>query len=116
DPRGDGSGFVQLGAGSYDARRLRAAFDFALVPDKLFMRVAGGTQKSNGYVDRLDFACANPADAGTLKATANANCRIGEAGGHDETFGRVALKWVINDDAAARLSLSTIDGNNQAVP
>ena len=116
DPRGDGSGYVQVGAGSYDERRVRAAFDFALVPDKLFMRVAGGTQKSNGYVDRIDYVCANPADAGALKPTAVSNCKIGEQGGLDETFGRVALKWVVNDDVAARLSLSTIDSTDQAVP
>src|SRR5204862_393850 len=70
----------------------------------------------NGYVDRLDYVCVNPANAGTLKPSAVSNCKLGEQGGLDETFGRVALKWVVNDDVAARLSLSTIDSNDQAVP
>jgi iron complex outermembrane receptor protein len=116
DPKGDDSGYFEAGAGSYAERRFRGAFDFALVPDKLFVRIAGGSENSNGYVDRVDYVCANPGQSGNLKAQSQSNCNVGAEGGLDETYGRLALKWLINDDVTARLSASTIQNHDEVVP
>jgi iron complex outermembrane receptor protein len=117
DPKGDGSGYFEAGAGSYAERRFRGAFDFALIPDKLFVRIAGGSETMNGYVDRIDYVCANPGASGKLMpTTGSSNCNVGTEGGLDDTFGRLALKWLINDDVTARLSASTFHNNDEAVP
>jgi iron complex outermembrane recepter protein len=117
DPKGDETGYFEAGAGSYDERRFRGAFDFSLVPDKLFVRVAAGNETTNGYVNRVDYVCANPGAAGKLLPTTGAgNCTVGSEGGLNETFARLALKWLINDDATARLSASTFHNNDEAVP
>jgi iron complex outermembrane recepter protein len=116
DPKGDDSGYFEAGAGSYAERRFRGAFDFSLIPDKLFVRVAGGSENSNGYVNRVDYVCANPGQSGNLKAQSLSNCNVGAEGGLDETYGRLALKWLINDDVTARLSASTIQNHDEVVP
>lgn len=115
DPKGDDSGYFQAGAGSYAERRFRGAFDFAIT-DTLFIRVAGGSDNSNGYVQRIDYACANPGQSGKLLPTTGSNCNVGSEGGLDETYGRVALKWLASDDVIARLSVSTTQSNDEAVP
>jgi iron complex outermembrane recepter protein len=117
EPKGDGSGYFEAGAGSYSERRYRGAYDFSLIPDKLFVRVAGGSDKSDGYVKRIDYACANPGESGSLKPQiVGNNCTLGSEGGLDETYARLALKWLINDNATADLSASTIQNHDEAVP
>jgi iron complex outermembrane recepter protein len=116
DPTGDGSGYFEAGAGSYAERRFRGAFDFSLIPDKLFVRIAGGSDRTDGYVDRIDYVCAHPGESGNLKPESYSNCNLGREGGIDETYGRLALKWLVNDDVTARLSASTTENHDQVVP
>ena len=52
DPKGDNSGYAEAGVGSFNDRRIRAAFDTSLIADTLFMRVAAGSENSDGYVTR----------------------------------------------------------------
>ncbi len=54
DPKGDNSGYLEAGVGSYSDRRFRGAFDTSLIADTLFMRVAAASENSDGYVDRYD--------------------------------------------------------------
>jgi iron complex outermembrane recepter protein len=117
DPKGDGSGYLEAGAGSYDERRFRGAYDFSLIPGTLFVRVAAGSDKTDGYVQTLDYACEHPGASGTLQPSiVGKNCQTGSEGGVDDTYARIALKWLINDDATARLSASTIENHDEAVP
>jgi iron complex outermembrane recepter protein len=117
EPKGDGSGYFEAAGGSFDERRFRGAYDFSLIPDKLFVRVAAGSDNSNGYVTRYDYACEHPGDSGSLKPQiVGGNCVLGGEGGLDETYARLALKWLINDDATANLSASTIQNHDQATP
>ena len=117
DPKGDGTGYLEAAAGSYAERRFRGAYDFSLIPDKLFVRVAAGSDKSDGYVTRYDYVCEHPGQSGTLKPQlVGSNCTLGGEGGLDETYARLALKWLINDDATANLSASTIQNHDQATP
>ena len=117
DPKGDGTGYLEAAAGSYAERRFRGAYDFSLIPDKLFVRVAAGSDKSNGYVTRYDYVCEHPGQSGSLKPQlVGNNCTLGGEGGLDETYARLALKWLINENATADLSASTIQNHDQAVP
>ncbi len=56
-PQGDDTGMVSLTVGDYDRLDLKAIGDFALVPDKLFLRVVGTTKEQEGYGRSLDFTC-----------------------------------------------------------
>src|SRR6185436_78704 len=56
-PQGDNSGSVQATFGDYDRVDLRGIGDFALVPDKVFLRVVGTSKKTEGFGESLDFTC-----------------------------------------------------------
>lgn len=99
EPKGDNSGEIELGYGSYDREYIKGDFDVPLIPNKLALRVEGGFNGVNGYVQRVDFACANPGEAGNLKpTTAAAGCKDGTEGGHNTVLLHTALKWWVNDD------------------
>jgi iron complex outermembrane recepter protein len=114
-PKGDNSGYVEAGYGSYNRERFRGALDVALVPDRLFARIAVGSNRSDGYMDVYDFACANPGLAGSLKPVTYLNhCKIGTYGGDDVRVGRVALRWLPTDGLEANLSADLTDDHGEA--
>ena len=56
-PQGDDTGMVQVVVGDYDRLDLKGIGDFALVPEKLFLRVVGVLKEQEGYGASLDFTC-----------------------------------------------------------
>jgi iron complex outermembrane receptor protein len=58
-PDGDDSGSVEAAYGSRHRVDLRGSANFGLT-DTLFARVAGVYKHQDGYVDQLDYGCANP--------------------------------------------------------
>ena len=117
DPKGDDSGYAEAGAGSYNDRRFRGAFDTSLIQDELFMRVAAGNERRDGYVTRLDYACSHPGASGNLQTLTNEpNCKLGTEGGIDDTYARIAFKWLAADNVTARLSAYTTQDNDETVP
>ena len=65
-PRGDGTGYIEAGTGSFDRIDIRGSWDISLVPDKLFARFSASSKKKDGYFDLLDFECVNgPGSLGT---------------------------------------------------
>ena len=115
DPTGGGTGYVQAGVGSFGERKLRGAFDLSLIPGKLFVRVAAGSERTDGYVTRYDYNCLNPGNGNKLPASIHSTCEIGKEGGINDTYGRVAIKWLPTDSIIARLSVSTTQNTDQAV-
>jgi iron complex outermembrane receptor protein len=104
-PVGNDDGYLEAGYGSYSRERFRGAFDFSLIPNRLFVRVSAGSNRSDGYMDVLDFACANPALAGRLTPVTHQNgCRIGSYGGDDVQVGRIALRLLATDALEMNLS------------
>ncbi len=91
-PKGGNTGYAEAGYGSFNRETLRAAMDFTVVPDKVFMRISGGSLRSDGYMNIVDFACANPGLAGNIKPTVQGNCNIGKLGGDDVYDLRAALR------------------------
>jgi len=115
EPKGDYSGSVEAGYGSYHREFLKGSFDVPLVADKLSLRVSAATNNMDGYVDRIDFACANPSLAGNLKAaTSSAGCKVGTEGGVDESSLRAALKWKVSDDLTVTLRGELFDDRSEA--
>lgn len=114
-PTGDGSGYVEAGLGSFNREKFRGAFDFALIPDRLFVRISAGSNHSKGYMDVLDFACAKPALAGTLKPVTYLNgCKIGTLGGDDVQVARGAIRFLANDRLEFNLSADLTDDHGEA--
>jgi iron complex outermembrane recepter protein len=79
-PTGDGSGYVEAAYGSRNRIDLRASADFKLA-ENLFARLAGVYKTQEGYVDRLDYGCANPGNAAGIAPTRGPDgCTIDKLG------------------------------------
>jgi iron complex outermembrane receptor protein len=98
-PSGDGGGYFEAGYGTDDTTVVRGAFDVSLVPDTVFLRVSGALHNDNGYVTRVDFACAHPDEAGSLPKLSNLanDCRLGQEGGRNVSVARADLRWLVTD-------------------
>ncbi|MBO9498978.1 MAG: TonB-dependent receptor [Novosphingobium sp.] len=143
-PTGDGSGYVSGTYGSRDRLDLRAGADVTLAKD-LFLRVAGVAKKQGGYVDRVDFGCANPPGSANNPAVGGVaptgggdkNCVVAHDGDVDYQAIRGQLRYnpsdridvnIIGDfthddrNAAAGVLISAdnanpnVRGNSPAVP
>ena len=116
-PTGDGSGSVSLTVGDYDRVDVRASYDFALVEDKLFARVAGVSKSREGHQDVIDFACAFPEQSGNLNPrilNEGFGCKTGTQGGQDVTGGRAAIRWAVNDAVDLTFTAEFLDDNSEA--
>ncbi len=105
-PRGDDTGSISLTVGEYDRLDLRASYDFALT-ERLFARVTGVSSSRGGYQDVIDFACAFPAQAGTLPVqpvNQARGCKLGTQGGEDVLGGRGTLRWLMSDSFEASVT------------
>jgi iron complex outermembrane receptor protein len=113
-PQGDNTGNISVTYGRFDRIDLRASYDFGIT-DNLFARVTGVSKSRDGYQTVLDFACANPSQAGTLPVRVpnrNAGCELGTQGGEDVQGARAALRWIISEDF--ELSLTGDYANDQS--
>jgi iron complex outermembrane receptor protein len=114
-PTGEG-GEVSVTAGERSRLNVRGMFDTAIVPDKLFLRIAGSSKTQDGYVDILDYECVNGpgslggGGAGTspifpgvsfdLGSATNVagNCVVDELGNENVQSGRGTLLWNAGDN------------------
>ncbi|MEP7243561.1 MAG: TonB-dependent receptor [Gammaproteobacteria bacterium] len=96
-PDGDGGGYVEATYGDFNRTDVRAGANFTLVPDTLFARVAGVSKHRDGYMKRLDFACANPGSSVPSTVAAGSDCEIGREGGQDLQAMRLAVRWLATD-------------------
>jgi iron complex outermembrane receptor protein len=116
-PKGDNSGYLEAGFGNYDHYRLKGAYDFSIIPDKLAVRLSGGWNKVDGYVTRYDFVCKFPALAGNLpKVATNSKCILGHEGSDDAKNGRINLKWTPTNDLSIALTGDYLDDRGEAAP
>ncbi|MBN8830095.1 MAG: TonB-dependent receptor, partial [Sphingomonadales bacterium] len=115
-PQGDGSGYVEATYGRFNRIDVKGAFDVSLSPDKLALRIAGFSNNKDGYVKRLDFACANPSLAGNIpRATSSGSCEIGREGGVNNWGIRAALRYTPSADLEINLSADrTVDTSDPA--
>jgi len=101
-PNGETGGFIQGAYGSLDRMELRGGVNFALVPDKLFARLSGVHKQYDGYVDRLDYKCANPSSTIPTLASGK-DCLLGTEGGRNYSAFRGALRWLATDKLEVNL-------------
>ena len=115
--KGTNSGYVEAGYGNYGRFTVKGAYDFALVPDKLSLRLSGGYSRVDGYVTRYDFVCKHPTLSGNLpKVATTANCVIGHEGGDDAKTLRANLRWTPTPDLDIQLSADVLDDQGEAAP
>jgi iron complex outermembrane receptor protein len=115
-PTGDGGGFGEVTLGNYRRREVRAGFDVPVIKDLMFLRVTGLSKSRQGYVNRLDFACAHPAQAGTLpqQQIGQGSCKIGSEGGVDVKGARAQLRWIPLDQLENNLSADWYEDDSEA--
>ena len=87
-------GFAELSYGSRNRLEVRAGANFPLT-DVLFARVSGVHKSQRGYVDQIDYGCANPGNAeGILPAVpTNTDCVVERLGGVNYSGVRGALRY-----------------------
>jgi len=116
-PQGDDTGYVEVTGGNFKRREIRGAFDVALIKDVLMLRVSGMSKQRNGYVDRIDYACANPATAGSLPVQQlgqGSNCKLGTEGGVDVKGARAQLRWVPSSNFEDNFTADVYDDGSEA--
>jgi len=79
-PIGDGSGYVQGTVGSRNRVDLRAGFDIGLA-EGISFRFAGVSKWQDGYVDRIDYGCANPGQGIPPLQGSETDCVLAKEGG-----------------------------------
>jgi iron complex outermembrane recepter protein len=103
-PTGGGRGFVEAGAGNFDALSVRGGSDFTIVDDKLFGRFAGVSRSREGHVTRLDYGCTHPGSGVPVYAVRGGTCELGKEGGISYTAGRLSLRWLASDSVEVNFS------------
>ncbi|WP_227698712.1 TonB-dependent receptor [Sphingomonas hengshuiensis] len=94
-PSGENGGFVEASYGSRNLIAVRAAADFKLT-DTLFGRISGVFKQQEGFVDRVDYGCANPG-SGVATDRSPGDCVVSKLGGVGYQAIRGMLRWQPND-------------------
>ena len=104
-PKGDDTGSLQATYGSRNRMDLRASGDFAIT-DTLFARISGVSKKQEGYIDRIDYGCANPGNPFGIQSTraTSAGCIVDRDSNVDFSAVRAALRWLPTDNLEFNLS------------
>jgi iron complex outermembrane recepter protein len=121
---GQDDGSVSLTYGDFNRLDVKALAGFTIVPDKLFARIAGVSRSREGYVTRLDYACANnmpppytPGGFPTyVTARGGLGCELGKEGGQSMTAGRLSIRWVPSDKFEVNFSTNIVRDNSEAQP
>ena len=89
-PDADGGGFVEAAYGSRNLVAIRGGATFTIT-DGLYARISGTARDQEGFVDRIDYGCANPADG--IPATRSGDCVISRHGGVGYIAARAAVRY-----------------------
>ncbi|MFM2371989.1 MAG: hypothetical protein RIS85_1711 [Pseudomonadota bacterium] len=97
-PKEGNSGTVEATYGSRQRVDLRATANFELT-DGLYARIAGVYKRQEGYVDQVDFGCANPGNALGIGGNASTpkNCVVDKLGEKSYSGLRGSLRYNPND-------------------
>ncbi|WP_256869387.1 TonB-dependent receptor [Sphingobium lactosutens] len=94
-PSGDGGGFVEVNYGIRNRIGIRAAADFGIT-DTLAVRISGVAKQQDGFVDRIDYGCANPG-SGIPSTQPAGDCTISKLGGVGYQAIRAIAFWEPSD-------------------
>ena len=114
-PGPETDGYADVGYGSFNRIRGRAAGNLTLIDDHLFARISVAGAHGDGYVDRLDYACVTGNTAQGSQRL-GPSCRIGTEGGEDVWTARGSLRWVPNDNVDDTLILDVVRDTSENPP
>jgi iron complex outermembrane receptor protein len=119
-PDGRDDGYVSITYGDFDRLDVKGAAGFTVLPDKLFVRVAGTSRTRDGYVTRLDYASHNnlpaPGNAGGLPRYSTIGSELGKEGGQSYTAGRLSLRWLFSDKIEVNFSANIVNDKSESQP
>jgi iron complex outermembrane receptor protein len=120
-PDGRDDANVSLTKGEFNRTEVKGAAGITLIPDKLFARIAGVAKSMDGYVTRLDYACANhlppPGTPNGLPTYAQTfGCELGTEGGQSYAAGRFSLRWDATDKFSLDFATSIVNDNSESQP
>jgi iron complex outermembrane receptor protein len=119
-PRGDDTGFLEASAGNFSRIQVKGAFDFSIIPNLVALRFSGGVNSYNGYVNVIDFVCANPTLSGTLPRTSpsrfDGSCITGRNGDDDVKAFKANLLITPSDDVEINLIADFMDDKGTPTP
>ncbi|CDO38098.1 TonB-dependent receptor [Novosphingobium sp. KN65.2] len=97
-PGNENSGSVEVAYGSRDRTDLRGSANFVLT-DNLYARIAAVHKRQEGYVDQVDFGCANPGNALGIGARPStpSDCVVDKFGEKNYTGLRGSLRFNPDD-------------------
>jgi iron complex outermembrane receptor protein len=98
-PTGDGEGYVSATYGSRDRVNLRGSGDFKLA-DAWSARISGTYADQRGYVDTIDYGCANPS-SGIAAPGGGTKCDLYKLG----DVGYRALRGIIRYNPSAKIDV-----------
>src|SRR5581483_713425 len=97
-PSDQTDGYVQGTYGDFNRIELRGGGNFTIIPDTLYARVSGASKQVDGYMQRIDYFCANPGTSPvTTQVPVVPSCKLGTEGGIDMHTVRMALRWIAGD-------------------
>ncbi len=112
-PNATDTGYVEATYGRFGRLDVRGSANFKVAED-LFIRVSGVSKNSDGYLDRLDYGCANPGGA-IAPHPAGKSCKIGTDGGISLNALRVAARYQPTTDLEINLSADVARDRSDAV-
>ncbi|WP_245647655.1 TonB-dependent receptor [Novosphingobium lentum] len=101
-PNGTDGGYLQATYGSRNRIQMRGSADFTLAPS-LYARVSGTFSHQEGFVDRIDYGCANPG-SGIASTRAGGDCVVGKDGSVGYQAIRAMLRYNPDDRVDILLS------------
>ena len=91
-PMGDGSGFLAATYGIRNRIDIRGAMDLGIAKN-LSLRLSGVSKIQEGYVDRIDYGCANPNQGIPALRSAAEGCVVAKDGDVNYQAFRGQLRW-----------------------
>ncbi|MPT47750.1 MAG: TonB-dependent receptor [Sphingobium sp.] len=98
-PSNENSGWFEAAYGSRNRIDLRGAANFVLAED-LYGRISGVYKSQKGYVDQVDYGCANPGNAQGISRLPNtsANCVIDKLGERNYAGVKASVRYNPSDN------------------
>ncbi|MXP27012.1 TonB-dependent receptor [Altererythrobacter indicus] len=96
-PDAENSAFAEASYGTRDRLELRAGLNFAITSN-LYARISGVHKEQDGYVDQVDYGCANPNNPEGIAPTIGSDgtgstCVKDKLGGQNYSGLRGAVRW-----------------------
>ena len=117
-PKGDGSGSLSVGYGSYNDISVRGMMDFAL-SDNLAVRVTGMSEGRDGYVTIVDYGNSHP-DSNVLPTNGRGWSDINQGyqhqGGISHLGARIGLDWKPTDKLEVYITGDYTRQNDESLP